>query len=275
MHASLRSRKPSTGSDPPPDLDVLERSISDALLLDAVDARLYSLLAEIHYRRGDTEAAFRGFARALALSKTEVHALQRTIVRSMEQHDLADAVSNVDILLRRWPGKLEAIASIFPALLADERGYSEILDMLASDTPWRGGLFRVLSADPATLALAGRLLQDLNQSEHPPHVNELAMATGALIRDKRYNAAYRLFLMTLSKDEKLLGGYIHNGGFAGRATGRPFDWQLREQPGHTISFTPEVSGGGSRPGLLIRFNGTPVKNIAIQQYLQLPPGATS
>lgn len=255
------------------DLDLVERSVSDALWLDAADARLHSLMAETRLRRGDGQAAFASFAHALEFSKTEVHALRRTIGHAIDRGDMADAARNVDLLLRRWPGTFKTVSGIFPAMLAKEESYGMILDMLASDTPWRASLFASLAKEPAALDMAGRLLQDLGSSENPPLGSEIAATTGGLIRSGRIADAYRLFVMTLSAQDMALGGYIHNSGFAGRASGRPFDWQVHQQSGHTIAFatTAEAAGGGK--GMRIRFNGTPVTKISAQQYLHLPPGA--
>jgi len=254
------------------DLDRVERSVSDALWLDAVDARLYSLLAETRLRRGDSQAAFASFSHALEISKTEVHALRRTIGHAIDRRDMTGAVRNVDLLLRRWPGAFDTIKDIFPALLAEQESYGMILDMLASDTPWRASLFAFLAEYPATLDATGRLLQDLGRSKHPPIGSEIARTTNGLIRSGRVGDAYRLFLMTLSAEETALGGYIHDGGFKGRASGRPFGWQLHEQSGHTIAVGADAATSGGAKGMRIRFIGTPVTRISAQQYLHLPPG---
>ncbi|WP_457936138.1 tetratricopeptide repeat protein [Mesorhizobium sp. 10J20-29] len=252
-----------------PDLSELEQVVYKALRFDAVDARLVSLLGEIHYRQGRTGQAQANFEAALDISKTELHALQRTIGLAIQDQDYSRAIDRMDILLRRWPDRLNAITELFAVVLASDVGYRKVRGLLAEAPPWRNGLFRTLAAYPQALPAAARLLQDLTESPHPPRVAEVSSITGSLIREKMVPQAYRLFLLTLSEQERAVGGYIHNGGFEGPLTGRPFDWQLHDQPGYRL-VAPARAGAGS--GLEIQFGGTPVKRIGLQQYLQLSVG---
>lgn len=259
-----------TGGDP--DLALLQRESRRALRYDAGDARLYSLLGEIDYQGGNRDEAYRLFERARKFSKTEIHALQRTIVHAIELDDLAKAVREADILLRRWPEKLDAMAASFPLILAKEEGYAAILAALKAEAPWRSSLFSALAKDPRGIAAADRLLLDLKRSDAPPRQGELASVIVGYIAQKRYEAAYHLFLFTLSEEEKKLGGYVFNGRFAPLRTHRPFDWQIRDQPGLEVTFAEPADERGSGGGANVRFLNKPVKNVSLQQFIQLPPG---
>lgn len=255
------------------DLDGLAVKAGNALRFNVADARLYSLIGEIRYRQGEKDQAFELFDQARMLSKTEIHALQRSIDRSVETGDLVRAVAEIDILLRRWPDQFSAVATGWPAILSNPLGYGAVLAAISAEAPWRGKLFSTLGQNPQGLAAANRLLLDLARSPAPPTSNELSAVIDGYIRQKQYGSAYRLFLFSLSDAERKLGGYIFNGGFEPVHSGKPFDWVVHERSGLEITFAGSQDAGEGDRGATIRFLNTPVKNAALQQFIELPPGS--
>ncbi|MER8611812.1 hypothetical protein NKI50_23355 [Mesorhizobium sp. M0563] len=257
----------------PPDLDALLAEARDALHFNLADARLYSLVGEIKYRQGEKDEAYELFDQARKLSKTEIHALQRSIGHSTEIGDLSKAVGEIDILLRRWPDQFPAIVGGLPAILANPDGYNAMLAAITAETPWRPSLFVALANDPKGLDYANRLLLDLNESGAPPKPGELSIVINGYIRQREYEQAYRLFLFTLSEQERKLGGYIFNSTFEPISRDRPFDWQVRDQSGLEVTFATSQNAVEGEGGAMVRFLNTPVKNSALQQYIELPPGS--
>ena len=255
------------------DLSTIEARLDDAIALNAGHARLQSLRSEVALRLGDRISAADGFQHALRLSKTESVALQRMIAWSSEQQDAEDVLRNTDLLLRRHPGKISELGSIFAALIATKEGYEQLRDRLQVGPPWRSAVFQRIATDPASLAAGASLLIDLQQAGSPQSDREIATIIQALIREGRPLEAYNLFLGTQSDEEVTLSGYIHDGGFEGNSSSKPFDWQIRSRSGHTISRLPHAVFGSEPSGLLIQFNGTPVKDMHARQMLHLPPGA--
>ncbi|PDQ17699.1 hypothetical protein CN311_28660 [Mesorhizobium sanjuanii] len=256
-----------------PDLDALLAKAEGALRFDLVDARLYSLIGEIKYRQGEKDQAYELFDQARKLSKTEIHALQRSIGRSIEMGDLSKAVGEIDILLRRWPDRFPEIAGGMPTILSNPDGYQAVLAALKVDAPWRSSLFVALGNAPLGLDFANRLLLDLIGSSSPPKQGELSFVINGYIRQKQYEPAYRLFLFSLSEEERKLGGYIFNSTFEPAPSGKPFDWQIRDQSGMEVTFATSQDAVEGEGGATVRFLNTPVKNSALQQYLELPPGS--
>ncbi|MER8386446.1 hypothetical protein NKH14_13115 [Mesorhizobium sp. M1380] len=255
----------------PPDLDLLLSRAGSGLRFDLADARLYSLIGEIKYRQGDTKKAYELFDQARKLSKTEILALQRSIGHSIETGELSKAVSEIDILLRRWPDRFPAVAEGLPRILSNPGGYQAVLAAIRAEAPWRANLFANLGKTSEGLDSANRLLLDMSGSSTPGNASELSTVIGGYIRLRKYEAAYRLFLFSQSDEERKLGGYIFNSTFEPVSGGKPFDWQLGHQSGVEVSFTtPQDPAGG---GAIVRFLNTPVKNAALQQYVALPPGA--
>lgn len=256
-----------------PDFDALLAKAKGALRFDVADARLYSLIGEIKYRQGKKEQAYEFFDQAQKLSKTEIHALQRSIGHSIETGDFSKAVGEIDILLRRWPDRFPEIAEGLPTILSSPDGYQAVLAAIRAEAPWRTSLFSTLSKTPEGLVSANRLLLDLAASGAPPKSNELSLVINGFIDQKQYEPAYRLFLFSLSDEEQKLGGYIFNSTFEPVLSGKPFDWQIRDQSGLEVTFTTSQDAAEGEGGATVRFLNTPVKNTALQQYIELPPGS--
>ncbi|RWI30333.1 MAG: hypothetical protein EOQ92_00100 [Mesorhizobium sp.] len=256
-----------------PDLDAMLAKLESALRFDLADARLYSLIGEIKYRKGEKDRAYEFFDQARKLSKTEIHALQRSIAHSIEIGDLPKAVREIDMLLRRWPDRFPAIAEGLPTILSSPDGYQAVLAAIKAAAPWRTNLFATLRRTPEGLDSANRLLLDLKGSDAPPRSNELSAVIGGYILQKEYESAYRLFLFSLTDEQRKLGGYIFNSTFEPVYSGKLFDWQLRDQSGLEVTFATSQGAIEGEGGATVRFLNTPVKNAALQQYIQLPPGS--
>lgn len=256
-----------------PDLDALLTLARRALVFDVADARLYSLIGEIKYRQGEKDEAYQLFEQARKLSKTEIHALQRSIGHSIETGDLSKAVGEIDILLRRWPDQFPVVAEGLPTILSNPDGYEAVLSALKAEAPWRTNLFATLGNTSDGLDTADRLLLDLIGSTAPPKSSELSAVINGYIGQKRYESAYRLFLFSLSDQERKLGGYIFNSTFEPVSGGKPFDWQVRDQSGLEVTFVTSEGAVEGEGGAMVRFLNTPVKNTALQQYIELPPGS--
>ena len=255
------------------DLDALAATTRNALRFDAGDARLYSLLGEIEYRQGEKDDAYALFDQARRLSKTEIHALQRSIGHSVEIGDLRKAVGEIDTLLRRWPDQFTAIAEGLPQILSRPDGYQAVLTAVAAEAPWRASLFAALTKTPLGLDAANRLLLDLAGAGASPRSSELSTVISGYIGQKQYEQAYRLFLFSLSDQERKLGGYIFNSTFEPVSSGKPFDWQVHDQSGLEVTFATSNDAVEGEGGATVRFLNTPVKNTSLQQYIELPPGS--
>ncbi|TIN35826.1 MAG: hypothetical protein E5Y10_28935 [Mesorhizobium sp.] len=256
-----------------PDLDAMLAKLESALRFDLADARLYSLIGEIKYRKGEKDRAYEFFDQARKLSKTEIHALQRSIGRSIETGDLSGAVGEIDILLRRWPNQFPAIVEGLPTILSNPDGYQAVLAAIRAAAPWRSNLLVTLGKTPDGLDFANRLLLDLTGSSAPPNSSEVSYLIHSYFGQKKYEQAYRLFLFSLSDQERNLGGYIFNSTFEPAPSGKPFDWQVGEQSGLEVTFAKAQGAVEGEGGATVRFLNTPVKNTALKQYIQLPPGS--
>lgn len=253
-------------SPPSPELFAATRT---GLIVTPIDARLHSLAAELSLRSGDTEGAYRLFRQAHRISHTEIHALQYLIASAIEAGDYGTAVEHIDVLLRRWPRRFDAVGPLLPQLLSQEPAYQAVMTAMMADAPWRSQLIGGLAGQEQGLGFAYRILMDLANSEQPPTRREISSTIRAFMAAKRYNEGYRLFRFTIPPEERHLAGFIHNSVFqADSLDAPPFSWQLRNTRAAEIRLSTE----GSLPGAAVRFLNTPAKNLVLNQALVLPPG---
>lgn len=253
-------------------MPALEQTGQQAVRFSAIDALAYGLLGEVYFGKGDDQKAAALFDTALSLSKTEANALQRTLMTAVENGDSVSAIAKLDILFRRWPAQFPSFAPIIPDLLRSSEGYDVTLATLRANPPWRAQFLGFLNSDPNTVGLAYRLQMDLGGNTSASRNREIGGTLSALLRDRHYDLAYRLFLLTLNDNDKAHYGYIFNGGFGLEPSGRPFDWTWRSDPGVKIWRIEGLEPDESDSRLAIQFLGKPVKNIRASQYLYLPAG---
>lgn len=256
----------------PAALSSLQTDLQRRIPTHAGDARLYSLLGEIHRQSGRQIEAYGAFEQALALSKTEVNALLWTIERSLQQSNTQAALDQIDTLLRRWPERIAPLAPLIANIFATTESYKVFIRRIERAPPWRAGLIDAFSRDPNTFTFAARIIQDLAASPNPPSNGEIVRVISDLVGAKQYDLAYRTFLLTLASAGSEVVGHIYNGRFTIRPSGRPFDWQIRGHPGLTVTYLG-LDENPARTGLQIRFNNAPVRNLSIRQLLFLTAGS--
>jgi hypothetical protein len=264
-----------TANDAPPGPGEIESSARAAIPLNAGDARIYSLIGEIMRRHGQKPAAYAMFDHALLLAKTEIHALQWSIQRAVEERDYREVTSRLDVLFRRWPERIGPLAAALPVVYSNADGYSLLLSQISANPPWRWRLIAALSADSVEdPGFAARLLQDMAAGGSPPTAAETARVLSSLFKHQQYDLAYQTFLLTLGPTERDLSGFIFDGAFRQGPSARMFDWTVRQQPGVTLSLASNSDTDQDPPGngLSIEFGDTPVLGVGIEQTLLLPPG---
>lgn len=256
--------------------DNLEPLYEDALTLITyapTDARGYSLLAEVYHQADRQETAESLFETALNYSKTEIHALLRSFAYLAESGDYSTALDRMDLISRRWPQHFGSLAPYIAAILTKTEGYKKALELLQQDPPWRSRFFAALRRDDGSEDIAYQLHLDLHRLEGKSDPAETGPTMQSLIRGGRYLMAHRLFLFTLSDDDKKRNGYVFNSDFSAEPTPRPFDWRMSNSASAQVYWIGQSVTGDSE--MRIRFLGKPVKTIGLSQLVRLPPGSFS
>jgi hypothetical protein len=185
-----------------------------------------------------------------------------------DRGDVAEAVRLLDALLRRWPDQLERMESSFPALLATPESRQAILGVLRSNPPWRSRFMTVLARSEDGLPLASTLLLGLVDSESPPTPVDVGTVLTGFLRAKRFDEAYRLFLLTLGEADFARTGLVHNGRFDVAASPSPFNWQFAS----TSAAEVRLDGAPPYTGAGVRFLNKPARDIRLRETLVLGPG---
>lgn len=251
----------------PDQLASLRFEVRTGLRHDPIDARFHSLMGETYLREGKKDEAYRYFDHALLLSKTESHALQRLIQRSIGDGDYASAIRRLDLLLRRWPESFGSVASSIPGLFLTDESYDQLILTLAANPPWRGALMVYLAKQDVSVALAYRLVLDLTETSSPPSQREIAVVAAGLLKMGRYQDAYSMFVFTLSPEQLQYRGYVFNSTFAPVENLSPFSWEYRSSADADIRLS-----SSSSHGVTVRFLNKPAKDVRLRQTLILSPG---
>ncbi|MEX3011463.1 hypothetical protein [Hoeflea sp. TYP-13] len=254
----------------PSQLLKLRRAAEETIRIASIDAKAYSLLGEVYRLYGDDTTAAALFETALALSKTDFLALNRSLLWAVESSNHDETVSKMDVLLRRWPDQFDTVSPILLSLLSSPGGYQIALSKLREMPPWRDRFLNFLNRNAETLTFAYKLQLDLNAQQTGRRTQEIGRTISALMRAGRRELAFRLFLLTQSEEDRSNNGYVFNGSFALQPSGRRFDWTLQKTPG--VALVRQKEPGDDSYALAVRFLDKPVKLIGVTQVVHLPPG---
>lgn len=262
-----------------PTIDVETSNLKElaiqGIMYDPLDARLFSLLGVANERQNNIGAAQKNYIQALSLLPTEIHALERRFFYNLSAAKFVKAVSQADIILRRWPAKWVDVQPYMPELLRDKGAYDEALKLFSINSTGRQRLIFSLRRDQRSIAIARRLIRDW----HAQGIDDLQLSinfiTKRLIQIKDYLNAYRLFFGTLDSEKRRHSGYVFNGNFDLEPSGNQFDWQVPNQAGLNAEIRKIRIEGNSAENFenvfMIKFLDSPVRFSRVLQSLILPP----
>lgn len=255
----------------PKKIKSLKQEAKSLVQLSPRDARGYSLLAAAAKHEGQEREAKLHYLTALVVAPTEINALMNRLQGAAAEGNLAEVVSRLDIILRRWPRHFDTIKPALDMLVATRTGRAFLRVKLAARPAWRWPalLYMLKSKDGARLAK--QLLADERANGREVNVEEVAQTIKHLLEHKTYFEAYRLFMLTLSEDERERLSYVFNPDFRLEPDRRAFNWRVKRQVDADVvlPYKPSSDDGG---GLSVRFLGTPAKLGNVYQTLSLPQG---
>ena len=238
--------------------------------LSPLDARGYSLMANIKMAMGEKEQAHKLFKKALGIAPTERTALAHMLTRAIRRGEVDEAIRYLDLLLRRWPEVFEKTAPLLSALAKDSSGSILLTARLKQDPPWRSAAISHLLKTPWGRSLIQKLLTQEHAQGKPRNLYEISRLTRAFLSAGDVLTAYRSFVLTLDKDERKQLGYVFDPQFRLKPHGRPFTWYAGKAAYVEIIYP--WYGGTRKGGLLIQFRDAPTKLGNISQILALLPG---
>jgi len=230
----------------------------------------FRLLAAAADREGRQDDAWRLYLIAEKRAPRDLQTRAWLTQRYLEQGNFAEALGQIDRILRMAPQRARSINPVL-AQLATEPAFAEALAArLRQGPPWRADLLNSLRDPRAGNPVAvGRVMQALqNQGGLKPE--EYAQWLDNLMTQGRWGEAYARWAGPLPKPAGRLP-LVYNGNFAQPPSGVGFDWRLRRIPGVILQFEPESEAGGQVAYL--HFLDRRVPNAGLEQALLLSPGS--
>ncbi|MBX9757156.1 MAG: hypothetical protein K2Y29_00155 [Beijerinckiaceae bacterium] len=240
-----------------------------ALRADVFASGAYRTLARAAEAAGD-EAGAGALWRIAARSARDGEAQSAMILRAISGGDSREAIQRFDVLLRgQHPWLWRAITSAAAPLFTDPAIAGSLVDMMATDPPWRRPAVIELFEKAPDTALVMSIHEGLDRSASRPSDDEARAYLQRLVRDGRLTEAYVAFVRRLPDDRLARMGYLYNARFQFGLSNLPFDWEILQTPG---ALTDVVEEPGRRV-LKVSFFGARIHFRNVSHLLALPPGA--
>lgn len=255
---------------PDGNIEAAEGWAREALRARPLDDYALFLLGIAAERRGDANSAETLMQEAGARTWRNPGTQLWLFEHAAKRKDFATALRHADALFRVAPTFL---APLFPAIAAftvEPKGLQALGDFLATSPPWRDWMLLSLSARLYDKSHLDQLYALLSQSKHPPTVRELEAYLDRLIKDGRYELAYRTWRQAAPEQGAAANDVPYNGDFKRPADGLPFNWSIASIPGADVAIVPAEGSKGR--ALRVQFSGARVRFAHIQQLVLLPPG---
>lgn len=203
----------------------------------------FRLLAEVADREKHPAEAFRLYLIAEKRAPRDLKTRAWLTQRYLEQGDFAQALAQVDRILRMAPQRGRSINPVL-AQLAENPGFAQALAAtLHQEPPWRASFLNALR-NPRTgnAVAAGRVMQAL-QNQGALNPEEYAGWLDSLISQGSWGEAYARWAGKAAKPGGRLP-LVYNGNFAEPPSDVGFDWRRRRAPGVLLQFEPGSGAGG-------------------------------
>jgi len=181
------------------------------------------------------------------------------------------ALTHVDALWRTDPEWERIFPALAAAFMADPQALQALATFLGTDPPWRAGFLFQASGSLTNVGGLLQLYRALQVGKTPPNAKELQPFLARLVKDSRFDEAYRIWQETLPPERRSSDRYPYNGDFATDPDGLPFDWVMRSIPGAIIQLVKPPDGSKGR-ALQVEFAGSRVDFQNVTQLMLLPSG---
>ena len=239
------------------------------LAREPLHGEAFRVLAEAADRQGRRTDAFTLYRIAERRSPRDLQTRAWLTQRHLEQGDYAQALVQIDRILRMSPQRARSIHPVLVQLAQDQGFATALAQTLRKDPPWRQAMLEALrhpsTGNPVANGRVMQALQDLGAL----HEEEYARWLDSLIAQGRWGEAYARWAGTVPRTAGRLP-LAYNGTFAAKPSNRGFDWRMRRVPGVLLAFEPVADGGGQTA--YIRFLDRRVPEAGLELPLMLSPG---
>ena len=229
----------------------------------------FGVLAAAADKDGDKAHARKLYALAVRHAPRDVTARAWLTQDALEQGRYAEALADIDVILRLQPARARALNPLLVQMAQDEAFADALAATLAKSPPWRAGfLDAIRTPGSANSLVEGRLMERL-RAQGSVSPAEYARWLDSLLQQGRWGEAYARW----AESAVLRNGrlpLVYNGDFAQLPGGAGFDWRVRKVPGVLIQF--EDAGKGVGHVAYLRFLDRSIPQAGLEQPLMLQPG---
>ena len=270
-HASRHDAARSASGLDAASLHAMRQRIETALAAAPLNPRLYSLLALLAERGGDTSRAADLMRISVRLSRHDTIALDWLMRERFNTGDLAEATAYAALLLQNDYALTTIAAPLLTQIAERDDGVAYVAKLLIANPVWRSRLFEKMTETVTNVRTPLKLMLAMKDAGEAPLPDEIRPYLSFLFARKHYQLAYYTWLQFLSLEQIETAGFLFNGGFRYPVSGAPFDWMIKSGVGYTVDIVSKEDADGNH-GLNVRFDEGRVEFNGISQTTMLQPG---
>ena len=248
---------------------IAQRTARELLAHEPIQGEAFRLLAAVADQQGRPVEAAKLYRIASRLAPRDMQANAWLTQHLLERGDYAQALEQIDRILRMSPKRSASIAPVL-AELAQQPDFAKALaKVVRTNPPWRSAVLEALRPSNAGSQIAERRVMEALQSSGDLSSDEYARWLDSLMAQGRWGEAYARWAGSIEKPNGRLS-LVYNGDFRQTPSDAGFDWRRRRIPGVLLTFEP-VSGTDGMAAYL-RFLDRRIPEAGLEQLLMLLPG---
>jgi hypothetical protein len=243
----------------------------EGLLASPLDGQRLNNLALLERRLGNGGLANRFYAQAALLSVRNTSAQLELVDDILKTNNYVTALKVLDGQLRVRPDLQTAIFPKIIALAGRETGLAALVDMLATNLPWRLKFVRYLAQESEQTKIIYDVIAQMKFKKISITEIEKQIIIKALVDHHQIEKANFVWLDLLSASEIKKVHLLYDGEFSEKPQNMFFDWTLHAVPNVSLAVGPR----GDAPdnfALGIDFLDAKPTEILVSQILMLPTG---
>lgn len=240
------------------------------LKAEPLNSNAIRALGFVNDLQGRMDDARRFMEVAVRRSMHDEEARYWLLVDALRQQNIDLALTQLDLFYRGFARARPRILTAFAALADHPQGQAAMIEALKADPPWRNRFLRTYPANTKDDRNPMQIIVALRAAGQEIGDDIIHAFGNALVRKRKFNEAYYLWLQSLPSDRLQNLPLLYNGDFELPIEREPFNWRLGNARGAVTEIAPNETGEGSVLQLL--FFGERVAYAHTRQFLMLTPG---
>jgi hypothetical protein len=253
------------------DKDILVQKQNSILANNPFDKTALTNLRLLMIADNKTEQADRLIKEAAALSLRDGQAVIDALSLQIKSGDYSAAFRGIDALLRTEAAPSEKLYEVLAGLSANPNVKSELVQLLASEPPWRVKFLNWAAQNSDRPDLAYDIMTELKSRNVPLIHWEIMVLVRRYIVNKQFESAYYVWLSLLPEYQLSKVRNIFDGNFDLPLSSFFFDWTPIPSDGIAVDTIPRSQGNNDKI-LRVQFQNDRKTVNPVYQLLRLSPG---